>query len=107
MGAAMPPQVQLGVFFTLKGASGFPKRDAKSGVAAAGDAFLTQLLHFSRTQVPVVDLDLDHIRQLTVPGMLLEILEERVEALGMQSGKPPHSEHPTEASALPDHLADL
>ncbi|MFZ5896446.1 MAG: hypothetical protein ACOY0T_35660 [Myxococcota bacterium] len=68
--------VGLGVFVTLRGATGFPKR----GVIRKklGDAWLRQALFHARTRKPVVVLDIEDLRQLPLDGALPRILRAKI-----------------------------
>jgi hypothetical protein len=75
----------LGVFFTLNGASGFPKRgDTK--LRTVSDARLRQLLNHAKTGKAIVVFDRDDILELKHNGSLLELLIQKIDELSDLSG---------------------
>ena len=79
----MPDIVSLGVFFTIKGAKGFPE-DTRLRVVR--DARLEQMLFMARHRLPVVVLDLDDIRMLNKPGALVQLLSAKIREVEACSG---------------------
>ena len=95
----------LGIFFTLNGASGFPK----SGVQkqrTAGASRLRQLLFYAKTGKPIVVMDIDDIRSLTENGSLLRILERKIRDIEELTGLPIATQEVREI-VLPENLAEL
>ena len=95
--------VGLGVFFTLNGATGFPKEN-ESRQRKISDARLRQLLFYAKTQKPIVILDKNDIFKLKDKGSLLKILALKIRDLSEFSGlyiSP--CEEPIEVD-LPEHL---
>jgi hypothetical protein len=77
----------LGIFFTLNGASGFPKRGSAKQ-RSVSDARLRQLLNHAKTGKSIVVFDQDDILQLNRNGSLLDLLIEKIEELSDVSGYP-------------------
>ncbi len=71
--------VGLGIFFTIEGAAGFPKRDGRR-VLGVRDARLCQLLFHARTDKKIIVLDKDDIFELDKNGSLIRIIIRKVKA---------------------------
>ncbi len=94
--------VGLGVFFTLKGATGW-----KAGKVVS-EARLRQVVHAARTGRPVVVLDEEDVFQLDKPGALLRILQMRVkEVFTMVTSEVDPVAGYAKQSGLPARLAAL
>jgi hypothetical protein len=72
--------VGLGVFFTVEGAAGFPKRGGRK-VLGVRDARLCQLLFHAKTGKKIIVLDKDDIFELDRNGALIRILIRKVKEL--------------------------
>jgi len=96
--------VSLGVFFTIKGATGFPDEVRRRSVS---DARLEQMLFMARHRLPVVVLDLDDIRQLNAPGALVQILAAKVQEVEACTGMRLEMVDARCLPDLPDHLKNL
>ena len=99
--------VGLGVFFTLKGAAGFPERGS-SRQRTIRDCRLRQVLFHAKTQKLIVVLDKDDIFELGKNGTLIQILVRKIRDLCELSGLPtPPVDEPKEMIDLPNHLKQL
>lgn len=79
-------EVGLAVFFTIKGASGFP--NTKNGkVGALRNAYMHQALYYARKGIPVVVLDYDDVIQMSAPGALLAVIRQRIDDLRTLTGR--------------------
>lgn len=98
--------VGLGIFFTIEGAAGFPKR-GESRAVCVRHARLCQILFHAKSGKKIVVLDKDDILELDQNGSLIKILIRKVKELEELSGLPtvPVSE-PVDID-LPDYLKDL
>jgi hypothetical protein len=98
--------VGLGIFFTLKGAAGFPKR-GESRAACVRHARLCQVLFHAKSGKKIVVLDKDDILELDQNGALIKILIRKVKELEELSGLPTGSVSEPVDIDLPDYLKDL
>jgi hypothetical protein len=103
-------QAALGVFFTRRGASGFPSRSDDGSKPQRKRKLeysrATQVLFHARTGKYVVVLDSCDIFRLKQPGALLRILEAKILDVEECSGLPLKYNGPWEMVAdLPSHLA--
>ena len=98
--------VCLGVFFTLEGASGFPKKN-DSRQRKISDARLRQVLFHAKTQKFIVVLDKDDIFQLGENGTLIQILVRKIRDLCELSGLPTPAVEQLEEIDLPPHPKQL
>ena len=97
----------LGIFFTLNGATGFPKKGQESRQKALSEARSMQALFHARTGKAIVVLDQDDIFTLDKPGSLLQILISKIHDLEDLSGLAIEPcESPVEVD-LPAHLKEL
>lgn len=78
--------VSLGVFVTMKGASGFPTKDAKRQGALL-DSRLRQVLFHAHHGTPIVVFTMDDLQELDEPGALIQLLERKVADISELSGK--------------------
>ncbi|MDZ8264714.1 MAG: hypothetical protein RMY63_41065 [Nostoc sp. ChiQUE01b] len=76
--------VGLGVFFTLKGAAGFPSRNGRK--KCISDARLCQLLFYARHKKNIVVFDKDDIFELNENGALIHILIRKIKEIEQSSG---------------------
>lgn len=98
--------VGLGVFFTIKGVSGFPQR-GNSRQRKISDSRLRQVLFHAKTQKAIVVLDKDDILELNRNGSLILMLERKIRDLSELSGLPTPSYEQCKEIDLPDHLKHL
>jgi len=98
--------VGLGVFFTLNGASGFPKKDS-SRQRSISDCRLRQVLFHAKTQKFIVVLDKNDIFELGKNGSLIQIIVRKIRDLCELSGLPTPSISEYEEIDLPNHLKPL
>ena len=100
--------VHLGVFFTRKGASGFPTPDRN--VQALNHSRAVQALFHAKTEKYVVVFDKADIAQLKEAGGLLKMLRLKIEEIEKGTGEY-LAFHKVNTSRryvmLPDHLARL
>lgn len=79
--------VGLGVFFTLKGAAGFPKRGKEPRQETLRDAKLRQALFHARTGKAVIVLDMHDIFELDKPASLIKIFISKIREMEYLSGR--------------------
>lgn len=101
----MPKTSALGMFFTINGASGFPKV-GKPKQRTVGAARLRQLLFYARTSKPIVVLTIEDIRYLAQNGSLLRILKRKIRDIEELTGLPTEPENIDEV-VLPKNLKAL
>ncbi|MFG6107676.1 hypothetical protein U2F10_35970 [Leptothoe sp. EHU-05/26/07-4] len=95
----------LGVFFTLKGASGFANQGKKTS-QNVGNARLRQLLFYIDTGKPVIVLDINDIRTLAENGTFLRIIGRKIQEIEELTGLPTSAESIAEV-VLPENLRKL
>ncbi len=95
--------VGLGVFLSLKGATGFPRPGKPEGKVHASR--LRQVLFFARYRTPVVVLDWDDCQELLKPGGLVRLLRAKIENVEKLPCEVPPS--PSSSLPLPKHLQGL
>lgn len=98
--------VGLGIFFTLEGAAGFPKR-GESRAVCVRHARLCQVLFHAKSGKKIVVLDKDDILELDQNGALIKILIRKVKELEELTGLPTVSVSEPVDIDLPDYLKDL
>lgn len=96
----------LGIFFTLNGASGFPKPN-NSRQRAVSDCRLRQIVFHAKTNKIVVVLDKNDILELDKNGTLLQILTRKIRDLFELSGLPTTPAEEFKEIDLPSHLKVL
>ncbi|MBD2499779.1 hypothetical protein [Anabaena azotica] len=96
----------LGIFVTLNGASGFPKRGS-TRQRAVSDCRLRQIIFHARTNKIVVVLDKEDLSELTKNGSLIEILIRKIRDLSELSGLPTTPAEQFQEIDLPAHLKTL
>lgn len=97
----------LGIFFTLKGATGFPERNSSTRQRKISDCRLRQALFHAKTGKFIVVLDREDILKLGKNGTLLQILTRKIRDLRELSGI---STVPIEQfieTDLPPHIKEL
>lgn len=98
--------VGLGVFFTLKGATGFPDSN-DSRQRAIRDSRLRQVIFHAKTQKLIVVLDKNDIFTLSKNGSLIQLLVRKIRDLCELSGLPTCPVEQIEEIDLPAHLKHL
>ena len=96
----------LGIFFTLKGATGFPERNSTSRQRKISDCRLRQALFHAKTGKFIVVLDKEDIMALGKNGTLLQILTRKIRDLRELSGFLTVSIEQFVETDLPPHLVD-
>ena len=98
--------VGLGLFFTLKGAAGFPKRRENRYVCVR-QARLCQVIYYASSRKKVVVLDEHDIFELNQNGSLIKILIRKVKEIEELTGLPTGSVNDLVDIDLPDYLQEL
>lgn len=98
--------VGLGIFFTIEGAAGFPKR-GENRIVCVKYARLCQVLFHARSGKKIVVLDKDDILELDQNGSLIKILIRKINELQELSGLPVKPINELIDIDLPDYLKDL
>ena len=98
--------VGLGIFFTIEGAAGFPKR-GDNRIVCVKYARLCQVLFHARSGKKIVVLDKDDILELDQNGSLIKILIRKIKELEELSGLPIEPINELVDIDLPDYLKDL
>lgn len=75
----------LGIFLTLNGATGFPRRAGKR-VKGFADARFWQALFYARERKPVIVFDWQDVRSLGDPGSLPILIREKVREVENMTG---------------------
>ncbi|MBF2008189.1 MAG: hypothetical protein IGS49_22775 [Chlorogloeopsis fritschii C42_A2020_084] len=96
----------LGIFVTLNGASGFPRRDSIRQ-RAVSDCRLRQIIFHARTNKMIVVLDKDDLFEFTQNGKLIEVLTRKIRDLSELSGLPTTPAEQFQEIDLPAHLKIL
>jgi len=96
----------IGIFFTIRGATGFPER-GKPRKAALSCCLLKQLIFRIKQQKSVVVLDIHDLLELKRPGGLLELLIRKVQEISLQDGLPSLTAHTLREADIPDYLKIL
>lgn len=96
----------LGIFFTLNGASGFPKPNS-SRQRAVSDCRLRQIVFHAKTNKIIVVLDQNDIFELDKNGTFLQILTRKIRDLFELSGLPTTPAEKLKELDLPPHLKVL
>ncbi|WP_319422997.1 hypothetical protein [Pleurocapsa sp. FMAR1] len=97
----------LGIFFTLKGATGFPDRNSSSRQRKISDCRLRQALFQAKTGKHIIVLDKEDIFELGKNGTLLQILTRKIRDLKELSGLPTVPIERFVEIDLPPHLEEL
>ena len=98
--------VGLGVFFTIEGAAGFPKR-GEERINCVRYARLCQVIYHARSGKKIIVLDRNDIFELDKNGALIRILMRKVKELEELSGLPTASGSELVDIDLPDYLKEL
>ncbi|MDZ8025819.1 MAG: hypothetical protein RMX35_27865 [Nostoc sp. DcaGUA01] len=96
----------LGIFVTLNGASGFPKRDS-ARQRAVSDCRLRQIIFHAKTNKIIVVLDKEDLFELTKNGALIEILTRKIRDVSELSGLTTTPAEQFQEIDLPAHLKML
>jgi hypothetical protein len=98
--------VGLGVFFSLEGASGFPKR-GDTRVLCMKYARFTQAIFHAKTGKNIVVLDKEDILELDKNGALIRLLTRKIRELEENTGLATASVSEPTICDLPGYLRDL
>lgn len=96
----------LGIFFTLNGATGFPKAGS-SRQRAVSDCRLRQIIFHAKTNKIIVVLDKSDIFELDKNGTLIQIITRKIRDLFELSGLPTTPATEFCEIDLPTHLKSL
>lgn len=98
----------LGIFFTLKGASGFPKPNSRRRKRSLSDARLRQAIFMASCNKPIIVFDENDIYELNNSGSLFQMLRDKIRDVEQLSGISigPQLDTPRECD-LPTHLQGL
>ncbi|GCL38374.1 hypothetical protein H6F47_08595 [Sphaerospermopsis sp. FACHB-1094] len=96
----------LGIFVTLNGASGFPKR-GDSRQRKASDCRLTQVVFHAKTNKIIVVLEKEDLLELTKNGSLIEVLTRKIRDLSELSGLSTAPVDNYQDIDLPPHLQSI
>ncbi len=96
----------LGIFFTLNGATGFPK-SGSSRQRAVSDCRLRQIIFHAKTNKIIVVLDKSDIFELDKNGTLIQIITRKIRDLFELSGLPTIPATEFCEIDLPTHLKSL
>jgi len=97
----------LGIFFTFKGATGFPDRSSSTRQRKIGDCRLRQALFHAKTGKYIIVFDQDDIFELASNGSLIKLIVRKIRDLQELSGLPPISTEEWIEIDLPEHLRIL
>lgn len=97
--------VGIGVFFTLNGATGFPKPGG-SALRKVHDARLEQLLFYVRTGIPIVVIDRHDLAELKTPGGLILLFKQKISEISEKTGRRLSAADFVDC-ILPPHLATI
>lgn len=97
--------IGIGIFFTIKGATGFPQRGGRRK-RAISDCWFRQVLFYAKTRKPILVLDAEDIFSLDKNGSLIKILARKIREIEELSGLPTEVEE-WEVVDLPPHLNEL
>lgn len=96
----------LGIFVTLKGATGFPQR-GNPRQRKVSDCKLRQIIFHAKTNKIIVVLDKEDLFELTKNGTLIELLTRKIRDLFELSGLPTAPIENCQEIDLPPHLKVL
>jgi hypothetical protein len=97
--------VGIGIFFTIKGATGFPQRDGKRK-RCISDCRFRQVLFHAKTNKSIIVLDSEDIFTLDRNGSLILLLKRKIGDIEKLTGLPTELEKLIDVD-LPPHLSDL
>ena len=99
----------LGIFYTRKGATGFPARaqsdEEQRRKRSLTYAQATQIIFYARTNKRIIVFDHDDIISLRNPGSLPKMLELKIKSIGEWTGMPDANVENVQVIDLPPHLA--
>lgn len=95
----------LGIFFTLKGASGFP-RPGKT-VKGLRDCRMRQVIYFAKTSKPVIVFDEHDIKQLSSSGALPILIRRKIKEISELTGLSTVPVPQFKEIVLPEYLKKL
>jgi hypothetical protein len=96
----------LGIFFTLQGATGFPKNN-QSRQKCVRDCLLRQVIFHARTKKYIVVLDKNDIFSLRKDGSLITLLTRKIREIQQLSGLETVAIENFVETDLPDHLKNI
>jgi hypothetical protein len=96
--------VGLGVFFTLNGATGFPKRNTQRS-SCIKNARLLQIIYSAKTGKKIIVLDKDDVLELDKPGSLIRILIRKIREVEELTNVETSSAINITEVILPEHLS--
>jgi len=96
----------VGIFFTLNGATGFPK-SGSSRQRAVSDCRLRQIIFHAKTNKMIIVLDKNDIFELGKNGTLIQIIIRKIRDLFELSGLPTTPAEEFSEIDLPIHLKSL
>jgi hypothetical protein len=97
----------LGIFFTIKGATGFPTKNDSTRQRCLKDCKLRQVLYHAKTGKYIIVLDKDDILSLGKNGTLIKLLQRKIRDVRELSGIPTTTVELNEEIDLPKHLLNL
>jgi hypothetical protein len=104
---SMKYSCDIGVFFTVKGASGFP-RDPGTHQTKVSECRLLQVLAMAKSGIRVVVFDLDEIKTLVQAGSLPVALQRKIKDIEAINGRwLPSTSPDVQLVDLPEHLKGL
>lgn len=96
----------LGVFFTWRGASGFPKQPERAAKTLR-DSRMRQVIYYAKTSRPIVVFDHFDLIQLSTNGSLPLLLRRKVKEIAELTGLPTAPVSEWREVLLPDYLQIL
>ena len=99
--------VGLGVFLSIKGATGFPSRGEKEKKLSRRAGRVTQIIVYQSAKKPIVVLDWEDIQELDKAGALITTLERKVREIEEMTGAPTALPSKPIDVMLPDRLKCL
>lgn len=99
------PNVEVGVFFSLAGATGFPRPGETK--RCLSDCRLRQALYFARTGRRIVVFDKRELFELSQEGSFLRLLRRKINEVAEMSGTYTTAAHHRLDLIAPPHIKDL
>lgn len=78
--------VGLGIFFSVNGASGFPKSNDPKRRRCVADSRLRQVITYAKHGIPIIVFDLEDIVNICEPGSLIKCIESKVRDIEQLTG---------------------
>ena len=94
----------LGVFFSLKGATGFPEPGDDVAKRKIGQACLRQVIYHAKSDKSVIVFDKKDIAALLKPGMLLDLMIRKIQEIEELRGRDVGPVEILDPKSLPPHL---